>query len=354
MFKGIDLSSDTATKPTLAMKEAMLAAELGDEQKGEDPTTLELEKRMAALLGFDHALFLPSATMANQIAIRLLCEPGDELIAAEDCHLFTAEGGGPAIHSGVMPRAIPTSTGLFTGHEVRRAYRWRKGAHFAISKCVSVENTTNLGGGLAWDLDSLDSVMDTAKELGLKTHLDGARLFNAAVKLKVNPDRLTQGFDTATICLSKGLGCPVGALLAYEDRVHEKARRFKHLFGGALRQSGMLAAAGLYALTHHVDRLREDHQHADLFAKLLARDSPGIEVESHPFSTNMVFFKWTGKHLSPDEFDKACVRRGFRFSRIDENRFRAVFHLDVSQRDLEGVVAGLEEIAKSIRETVKK
>jgi threonine aldolase len=167
MFKGIDLSSDTATKPTPAMKQAMFNAELGDEQKGEDPTTLQLEKMGAELLGLDKALFLPSATMANEIAIRLLCDAGDELIGAENCHLFTSETGGIAIHASVIAKPIPTQTGIFTSDDLRRAYTWRKSPHSPVSKCVSVENTTNFGGGLTWDLTSLDNVLATANELHL-------------------------------------------------------------------------------------------------------------------------------------------------------------------------------------------
>lgn len=344
MFKGIDLSSDTATKPTRAMKEAMMDAPLGDEQKGEDPTTRRLEEMVAKLLGFDRALFFPSATMANEVALCLLCEPGDELIAAENCHLFTSEGGGPAIHAKVMARAVPTTTGVFTGDDLRVAYRTQQGSHHPVSKCVSIENTTNLGGGLAWDVASLQSALSVARELHLKTHLDGARLFNAAIKLKVDPKVLTSGFDTVTICLSKGLGCPIGAVLALSNLYYEKARRLKHLFGGAMRQSGILAAAGIYALQNNVSRLAEDHRHAELFSSLLS-GIPSIEVESHPFSTNMVFFKWKGTHLTPAGFYEACVRRGFRFSQVEENRFRAVFHLDIIVKELELVVDSLNEIA---------
>lgn len=346
MFKGVDLASDTATKPSIAMKEAMFAAELGDEQKAEDPTTLQLEAMAAELLGFDRALFFPSAAMANQIAICLLCERGDELIAAENSHIFTAEVGGPAIHAGVMAHPIATATGIFTGDDVHAAYRWRKGPHHPVTKCVAVENTTNFGGGLAWDLASLDSVLKAVKELGLKAHLDGARLFNAAVKSEVDPKRLTAGFDTVTICLSKGLGCPTGAVLAFADRYHEKARRLKHLFGGAMRQSGILAAAGIYALKHNINRLAEDHHHTELFTNRLIAEVPAIAVETHPAATNMVFFKWLGQHLSPDQFHAACLAKGFRFSRIEENRFRAVFHLDISKADLDFVMTQLKEMAE--------
>ncbi len=347
MFKGIDLSSDTATKPSLPMKHAMLEAELGDEQKGEDPTTHQLEAMIAELLGFDQGLFFPSATMANEVAIKLLCEPGDQLLAAENCHLFICEGGGPAVHAGVMARGIPTTTGIFTGDDLRAAYLWNKGLHYPVSKCVSIENTSNFGGGLAWDLASLDSVLTTAKDFGLKTHLDGARLFNAAIKLGIQPKRLSAGFDTASICLSKGLGCPIGAVLALSHAHYARARYLKHLFGGAMRQSGILAAAGVYALNNHVQRLADDHHHAELFAHFL-KSVPSIELETHPLSTNMVFFKWVGSHLSTHEFSEKCIAAGLRFSQVGKNRFRAVFHLGINRQDVDSILSICAELFKNM------
>lgn len=347
MFNGIDISSDTATLPTDPMKTAMVEAVLGDEQKGEDPTTLELEEHIAELLGFERALFLPSATMANQVAVRLLCDAGNELIGAENCHIFTSESGGIAVHSGVMRRAIPTKTGVFTAMDLRNAYSSRRGDRYPVPQCIVIENTTNLGGGIAWDLNTLDEVLAVAKELKLKAHLDGARLFNAAVKLGVEPKRLTACFDTVTICLSKGLGCPVGAVLALSEENYEKALRLKHLFGGALRQSGMLAAAGLYALKNNINSLATDHHHAALFAEQLRREIPKIRVENSQHSTNMVFFSWQGEHLSPKQFLEECVKAGFRFSHIEGNRFRAVFHLGIKEQDVYVVIEKLKSIGQA-------
>ena len=251
----------------------MANAEVGDEQKGEDPTTLRLEERMAELLQHSAAMFFPSATMANEIAIRLQCSPGDELLAADDCHLFLAEVGGPAVHAGAVCKAIATPNGIFSGEDVRRHFRWAQGTHYPLSRLLSVENTTNMGGGVAWPKTMLDDVTATARELGLKLHMDGSRLFNAVTASGLSPGEIAAPFDTVTVCFSKGLGCPTGAILAFDKSHWQTVRRLKQLFGGAMRQSGILAAAALYALDHHVARLAEDHQHAQLLAEQLGLDS---------------------------------------------------------------------------------
>ncbi len=338
MFKGIDLYSDTLTKPTDAMRKMMADADVGDEQKGEDPTTLALEEKVARLLGKSAARFFPSATMANEVAIRLHCEHGDELIAYEHSHVLFAEVGGPAVHAGVQAKPIKTSTGIFTAEDVRNAYRSIKGAHYPITKLVAVENTTNMGGGCAWSTDEMDSVIGAAKELKLKTHLDGARLFNAAVKEGYAPQRVASQFDTVTLCLSKGLGCPVGALLAFDENHLEKVRRLKQLMGGAMRQSGILAAAGIYALDNHIERLRDDHDNAYRFAKRIKEEIPSLEVENYPPATNMVFFRLLASSFTPEQFLHRCEKSGVRFSHADANRFRAVTHLDISRSDIDGAI----------------
>lgn len=343
MFKGIDLYSDTATKPTPGMRKAMLEAEVGDEQKGEDPTTLALEEKVADLLGKGQSLFFPSATMANEVAIQLLCEPGDEIMAAETSHVFFAEAGGPAVHSRVLARPISSDDGTFPGEDVRKYYRWSQGLSSPISKLVCVENTTNMGGGVPWPGEKLDSVLATCRELNLKTHLDGARLFNAVVASGLSPAEIASRFDTVTLCLSKGLGCPAGALLAFEKGVFPKVRRLKLLMGGALRQSGILAAAGLYALTHHVGRLAEDHHNAGELAVGLG-EFPQIQVENSSPRTNMIYFRWMAPSCTPAQFAERCAQRGLRFSRVGENRFRAVTHLDIKSEDIDRalqIISGL-------------
>ncbi len=338
MFKGIDLYSDTLTKPTDAMRKVMAKAEVGDEQKGEDPTTLRLEEKVAELLGKSAARFFPSATMANEVAIRLHCEHGDELIAYEHSHVLFAEVGGPAVHAGVQAKPIQAPAGIFTAEDVRNAYRFNKGAHFPITKLVAVENTTNMGGGCAWPVDEIDSVVAAAKELKLKTHLDGARLFNAVVKEGYSPERAASQFDTVTLCLSKGLGCPVGALLAFDESYLEKVRRLKQLMGGAMRQSGILAAAGIYALDNHIERLRDDHNNAYRFAERVKEEIPALEVENFPPATNMIFFKLVASSITPEQFLLNCEKGGVRFSHADANRFRAVTHLDITQSDIDSAI----------------
>jgi threonine aldolase len=348
MFKGIDLYSDTATRPSMAMKKAMMDAELGDEQRGEDPTTRQLEEMAAEMLGHEATMFFPSATMANEIALRFLTEPGDELIAADECHLFFAEAGGPAILSGLMTRPIHTQTGIFTGDDLRAIYRRAKGSHYPVSKIVSVENTTNMNGGIAWDIKSLQSVLTVADELSLKKHLDGSRLFNAAIKTGTSALALASPFDTVTICLSKGLGCPVGALLAYPKANFDKVRRLKQLFGGAMRQSGMLAAAGIYALQNNIQRLAIDHENATKLAAQLHEEVPQIKVENIQPSTNMVFFSLCNTKLTHAQFNEACIGKGARFSVVGENRFRAVTHLDINTKDIEKTVAIIKEILSEL------
>lgn len=339
MFQGIDLFSDTVTRPSTAMKQAMLAAVVGDEQKNEDPTTRQLEEMAAELLGHSAAMFFPSATMANEIAIRLLTEPGDELLAAGNCHLFFAETGGPAVHAAVMTRPIHSLDGTFNAEDLRHTFRYEKGSHYPISRLLSVENTTNMGGGIAWSLPQLQSVLATAQELDLKTHLDGSRLFNASIKTNVTARVLAKDFNTVTLCLSKGLGCPIGAILAFDVLYYSKVRRLKQLMGGAMRQSGIIAAAGIYALTHNIERLREDHENACLLAEKLNNSGiAALTVENPQPSTNMVFFRWNSPTVTPSQFLADCVSKGVRFSHVGKDRFRAVTHLDVSREDIERVV----------------
>src|SRR5919106_4474589 len=237
----IDLRSDTATQPTPGMRAAIAAAAVGDEQKREDPSVTELEARAAALVGQEEAVFLPTATMANQIALRLHCEPGDELLGEENCHVFISELGGPAIHSGVVTRGLPGVAGRFTPEQVRAAHRV-PAIHSPRTRIVWVENTHNASGGRVWPLEEIDELRAVCNELGLRFHLDGARLLNAAVASAESAATIGRRFDTVTLCLSKGLGCPLGALLAGPVDSIARARRFKHLFGGGMRQGGARAA----------------------------------------------------------------------------------------------------------------
>lgn len=347
MFQGIDLYSDTITRPTPAMRKAIAEAVVGDEQKGEDPTTRALEEKTAELLGHTSAMFFPSATMANEVAILLHCEPGDEILAAEQCHIFFAEAGGPAFLARAMARPIHSENGKFTGERIRATYRYAKGSHYPVSKLVSVENTTNMGGGVPWTAAELADVIETSKSLEMKTHMDGARLMNACVATGLSPKKVAGPFDTVTLCLSKGLGCPAGAVLAFDIREWARVRRFKQLLGGALRQSGILAAAGLYALENNIARLAEDHQNAKRLATLL-HDIDGLRVENSSPDSNMVFFRWDTRRSSLEVFLRRCEDRGVRFSGVGVDRVRAVTHLDIKAADIEKVAAVVREVAKEI------
>src|SRR5258705_8146560 len=236
------------TRPTAAMREAIANADVGDEQYGEDPTVLELERRAAAWLGHEASVFLPTASMANQIAVRILASPGDELLAEENAHVLINEQGGPAVFSALVMRGLPGRHGTFAPEQVRAAVRDWSSGHMPRTRVVSVENTHNSSGGRTWSLEQIDALAETAREHDLKLHLDGARLVNAATALGVPSAEIGRRFDAVTLCLSKGLGCPLGALIAGSTELMVAARRGKHLFGGAMRQAGIVAAAGAYAL----------------------------------------------------------------------------------------------------------
>lgn len=330
MFNGIDFFSDTITRPSRAMKQAMMDAEVGDEQKGEDPTTKLLEEKMAIAVGTTSAMFFPSATMCNQVAAVLHCQPGDEVIGAEASHLFTSEGGGIAAHARAQARTIPCEDGQFDGEQVKRYARFGTTAHTPKSALLVVENTMNGGGGSVWPLDKLRDVLRVAGQLGLKTHLDGARIFNAASASKKSVVELAQGFDTVTVCFSKGLGCPTGAILGFDQKDWEKVRRLKQVFGGAMRQSGILAAACLYALENNVSQLEMDHGNARLLSEALSTIQ-GIVVENPHPQSNMVYFSIDERRMTAEQFLHSCANRGLRFSQMGVNRIRAVTHRDVSQ-----------------------
>lgn len=335
----IDLFSDTVTRPTPAMRTAIAEAEVGDEQRGEDPTTRRLEERAAELLGQETSTFLPSATMANAIAIQLFCGPGDEVLSAENGHVLNYEAGGAAVHARASVRSIPTWTGVFGKNAVLQRLR-QDTPHAPRPRLVVVENTTNAGGGRPWPVEESDGVLQAAQQHGLRVHLDGSRLFNAAVALGLPSHRLGQGFDSVTLCLSKGLGCPVGAVLAHSRDLTAAVRRLKQLMGGAMRQSGILSAAGLYALSHHVERLAEDHRNAQALYEGLDGISQ-LVVEKIPLRTNMVYFEVPDRY-SPDRLEQELLAEGVRVSRVHSRRFRAVTHLDIDS-------AGVEQALKIFR-----
>ena len=330
----IDLSSDTATRPTDAMRHAMARADVGDDQRGEDSTVNALQAFAADLLGKEAALFLPSATMANQIALKIHTQPGDEIICHEKAHIRLYEGGGPAVLSGCLLHLLPSDTGLFSPEQVHHAVQ-PDDPHFARTRLVCVENTHNACGGLVLRPEEVQAVCDAARENHLALHLDGSRLLNAAAFLNVPANDLTAPFDTVTLCLSKGLGAPVGAILAGSQSAMHEAKRWQHVFGGAMRQSGIIAAGGLFALQNHASRLADDHENAARLAEGLAQ-IPGVTLAPPP-QTNIVFFDISGTGLSGDAAKAKLEAEGVRASG-GGNRLRFVTHLDISKSQIDEAV----------------
>jgi len=328
----VDLHSDTQSKPTIAMREAMYAAPVGDEQRGEDPTTRSLECKVAELFGKEDAVFLPSGTMCNEIAYRVHCEAGDEIIADKTSHALHFEAGAPAALSGVMIRPIEGNRGIFTPQQVKNAIR-KRSRHHPRSRLLSVENSANLGGGTVWPLDQIVAVCDCAHEVGLKTHLDGARLLNATIVSGTSPRDYCAGFDSAWLDLSKGLGAPMGGVLCGSSNFIDRAWNFKHQFGGAMRQSGIVAAAGIYALDHHVHRLVEDHNNARLFAEMLT-DIPEIDIKPEEVETNMVYFDVLKTGSTAAELSNRLLEGGVRISPMGDYKLRAVTYIDISHDDI--------------------
>ena len=312
------------------MREAMATAEVGDEQRREDPTTNRLQERVCELLGTEAALFLPTGTMANQISFRVHCRPGDEIIMERTAHARNFESGGPAALSGSNAEIIEGQAGMFTANQLEAAIRGGDN-HFPRSRLVVIEQTANVAGGTVWPLEQIEAVSKVARDAGLALHMDGARLFNAVAESRTPPSEYAKHFDSLWVDFSKGLGAPVGAALAGSREFIETAWRFKHQFGGAMRQSGVIAAAALYALENNVERLADDHENARLLAKGLG-EIDGITVE--PVSTNMVFFDISGLGITGAELVARTMKDGLRFSPMGPTRIRAVTHLDVSREQI--------------------
>lgn len=326
----VDLRSDTVTRPTPGMRQAMAQAEVGDDVLGEDPTVNRLEAAVAARLGKEAALFVPSGTMANQLAIRGWTQPGDAVLWEAEAHPYLYEAAGAAVISGVQLTPLAGERGVLSPAQVQAALR-PPDVHVAPATLLCLENTTNRGGGAVWPLPTLDAVTALARGRGLRIHLDGARLFNAAVAQGVGMERLAAGVDSVSVCLSKGLGAPVGSLLVGPAAWIQRARRTRKLLGGGMRQAGVLAAAGLYALEHHVARLADDHRRAAALAAAL--QAQGWEVQAP--QTNMVYVS------APDApaLQQRLEALGLRLFAVSPTRLRMVLHLDVDDAGLEAAIA---------------
>ena len=338
----IDLFSDTKTRPTAAMREAMANAEVGDERAGEDPTVNRLVERCAALLGKEAAIYLPSGTMCNEIALAVHCRPGDEVICDATSHLIGFEGGGPAALAGVMLNPIHGSRGLFSLAQLREKLRPDR-PYAPRQRLVEVEQTANLGGGAVWPLATLLEVAAAAHEHGLATHMDGARLFNASVASGTSVAEYAQGYDSVWVDFSKGLGAPGGAVLAGSAAFVREAERLKLRWGGAMRQSGIIAAACDYALDHHVDRLAEDHANARRLAEGIAATA-GLHIDPATVETNLVYFDVVAPHIDPVRLCERLLEHGVRMGPMGPHTVRAVTHLDVSATDIDATLAVLRAV----------
>ncbi len=338
----VDLRSDTVTRPSPGMRAAMAAAEVGDDVLGDDPTVIRLQERAAELLGQEAALFVPSGTMANQTALKVHCEPGDDVLACDGAHLMWYEAGAAGAIAGVQIRSIGRA-GRFSADEVAAAYQ-AGGPTQPATRLVCVENTHNRSGGVVWPRRDLDEVVATARRLGMRLHLDGARLLNAAVAVDEPPDALARGFDTVSMCFSKGLGAPVGSVIAGSKALMARALRFRRMLGGGMRQAGVLAAAAIYALDHNVERLAQDHANARWLAARLAT-VPGLLVDAAPPS-NIVMVDLGPGLPTARELSARLATRGVLCLPFAERRVRLVTHLDV---DRAGCERAAEELTNAVR-----
>lgn len=339
----IDLISDTVTKPTKGMLDAMMQAKVGDDVFQMDPTVNQLQEKAAKLFGMEAALFFPSGTMANQTAIKLHTQPGDLVIADKYAHIYNYESGGVAFNSGVTCKLIDGKRGMFTASQIEEFAAVKPQIYLPFTKLICVENTTNKGGGACWDFSELEKIQKVAQKNNLAYHLDGARLFNALVAKKENPKQYGQLFDTISICLSKGLGAPIGSLLLGSKANIAKALRLRKLLGGGMRQVGFLAAAGIYALENNIERLAEDHRKAKEIATVLETCSYITKIE--PVETNILIF-YVDKKIGADSFIETMKAKNILLTPMGEGKIRIVTHLDYTNQMHEILLKELKNYQK--------
>jgi len=344
--KLIDLRSDTVTKPTPAMREAMMKAEVGDDVYLEDPTVNKLQETAAAIFKREASLFVPSGTMGNEIAIHILTQPGQEVILEEGSHIFDYELSTMAIFSGVLARPIKDRRGIIDPEEIKRAIR-PKAYYISPTGLICLENTHNRGGGSIYPLELSEAITSLAGSEGIPIHLDGARIFNAAVAMNREVSELTKGFDTIMFCLSKGLSAPIGSMLVGSKELIEKARIARKMLGGGMRQVGVLAAAGLVALETMVDRLKTDHQNATLLAEGIFKIE-GLRVDPSTVETNIVIFHLNGLKVDAQEFARQLSLKGLLCHPIGHLTLRMVTHKDVSREDILKALDKMETVCAKL------
>ena len=338
----VDLRSDTVTQPTAAMREAMMNAPVGDDVLGDDQTVIQLQDMLAEMLGKEAALFVPSGTMSNAIAIRAHTVPGDEIITETVSHIYVYEGGGYAALSGCSVALVPGNSGIMEPKDVEKAIRKQEGSlgHYPNGTLVCVENTANRGGGTCYPQDTLDEIANIAHQNGCAAHIDGARLFNASIATGISPSRMVKEYDSISICLSKGLGTPVGSVLVGSSEFISKAHRWRKMFGGGMRQAGVLAACGIYALENHIERLQEDHQRAKYLAKVV-NSIDGFNVDLDSVETNMVYIEGD---IGAKQILENLAKHGIDVLEVGPTAVRAVVHLHITDEDIERTIQAFQSI----------
>jgi len=338
----IDLRSDTVTRPTSAMRKAMSEAEVGDDVFGEDPTVNSLQEKVANLLGKEAALFVPSGTMANQLSIKSHTQPGDEVIIEASSHPYNFEGGAGAALSGVQFQCLKGVRGILDASQIEEAIR-PADHHFPVTKLICLENTHNRGGGSIYPLEKMAEIYRLTKSKGLLLHLDGARLWNASVATGIKPREYAQWADSVSVCLSKGLGAPIGSLVAGSKPFIDRVHRFRKMFGGGMRQVGIIAAAGIYALNHHLERLKEDHHNAKRLAVGL-KEFKGVSIDPKHVETNIVIFDVTNTGMTVAQVAEAMKKEGVLIHAFGKTQIRLVTHLDVSSEDIEIALKAFKKV----------
>lgn len=341
----IDLRSDTVTKPTPEMRMAMAQAEVGDDVYGEDPTVNELQDKVARILGKEASIFVPSGTMANQLAIKSHTQPGDEVIIESTSHPYNFEGGGGATISGVQFYCLKGDRGIIDATQIEEAIR-PKDHHYPVTKLICIENTHNRGGGSIYPIDKMRDIYRLAKRNDLIVHLDGARLWNASVATGIKAHEYAELADSVSVCLSKGLGAPIGSLVAGSKDFINRVHRFRKMFGGGMRQAGIIAAAGIYALDHHIERIKEDHENARRLALGLA-GLKGVSLNPEHIETNIIIFDVTQSGLTAFEIAELMKVHGVLIHAFEKTKIRLVTHLDIKSEDIDVVLKAFEKVLVS-------